>query len=203
MRRKYVVEDVEITRLPIEGLRIDRIFQGEYKVAPRLYSVIDRNLKAKGPWVVELFERRVQERTGRTHVARVLSVALAPKRASKRMVSLTRQSILSQPAKKRPFTGKPYVHVTFRDPQAFGGKETAARGERELLPSWLDHYQSRLRLRETVQGKVKSRTKVGRTLGGVHDSKQVIVLKDNSDEELIRLFFAMRVFSAEKGFGLK
>jgi hypothetical protein len=60
-----------------------------------------------------------------------------------------------------------------------------------------------LRLRQTVQGKVQSQNETGKRLGRYHDIKQVIVFDGWVDEEFIKLLFAMRVFAAETGFGLK
>jgi len=204
MTRSYESDCIAIERLSIEGVRIDRIHGNSYFVYPRLYSVRDDNLKAKGPWIVELHNKQVPNKDGTSHEATVVTISLAPKRASKHMASLTRQSIMVQPAGQGTYRGRPYAHVTFRDPEALGGKETAGRGEKDLLPAWFKRrYGRRLRLRRTVQGKVTSTHEVGKRLAKYHDIKQVVVFDDWQDEEFIKLFFAMRVFAAETGFGLK
>lgn len=41
---------------------------------------------------------------------------------------------------------------------------------------------------------------MGQRLSKYHDIKQVIVFDDWNDEEFIRLFFMMRVFSADQEF---
>jgi len=190
-----------IERLPIDGVRIDRVHGKEYRVVPRFYSVKDSNLRTKGSWTVELHTKRVQKADGSSHEAIVVRIALAPRRAGNRMASLTRQSIMIQSATKGKYSGLPYAHITFREPQAFGGKRTAGRGEKDSLPSWFsERYRRRIRLRETVQGKVISDDVVGARLSKFHDVKQVITFDSWDDLEFIRLFFMMRVFAADQGF---
>ncbi len=195
------MDAVEIEPLDLKGARVEHVHGKEYKIMPRYFRVMDGNLKAKGPWIMELSEKLVEEKDGRLHEATVVSVMLAPTRASTRMTGLTRQSITVQPGKKGRYKNLPHVHVTFREPNSKESKKTAGRGEREYLPKWLfAEFHNRLRLRETVQGKVKMKKKHSH-LGKSHDVKQVIVFPKWDDQEFIRLFFMMRVFTADQGYG--
>jgi hypothetical protein len=117
------------------------------------------------------------------------------------MAMLTRQSNMLQPATKGKYAGRPYTHITFRDPGVFGGKRTADRGVKALLPEWFRRtYGRRIGLRQTAQGKVLSDDAVGQRLSKYNDIKQVIGFDYWNDEEFIRLFFMMSVFSADKEF---
>lgn len=201
MSTTYNRDAITIRRLPIEGVRIDCVHGKEYRVEPRLYAVKDANLRTKGDWTVELHAKLVERRDGSAQEATVVRVALAPRRANVRIASLTRQSIMIIPATKGKYAGRPYAHVTFREPQVFGGKKTAGRGEKDALPEWfLRRYSRQIRLRETVQGKIQSDDGVGARLSKFHDVKQVVVFPEWDDMEFIRLFFMMRVFSAEQDF---
>lgn len=199
----YDPNAVEITLLPIKGSCMERVHGQTYIVQPRLYSVSDKNLKTRGSWVAQVHEKRKVDQNGVTHESLVISIFLAPSNASHRMISLTRSSIMVQQAAVGRYAGKPYIHVTFRDPEGFGGKRTAGRGERTELPDWfMAHYSNRLRLRKTVQGAVQSDSEVGQRLATFHDIKQVVVFPYWDDEQFIRLFFLMRVFSVEQGYEL-
>jgi hypothetical protein len=192
---------VSIEKLPIEGIRIDRIHGKQYRVAPRFYAVKDGNLRTKGTWTIELHAKPVERSDGSVHEATVVKVALAPRHASIRMASITRQSIMIVPATRGKYAGLPYAHVTFREPDAFGGKRTASKGDKNALPDWfVRHYGRRIRLRETVQGKIQSEDVVGARLSKFHDIKQVVAFDAWEDEQFIRLFFLMRIFSAERAF---
>lgn len=198
---QYDNDAIVISRLAISGIRIDRVHGNSYRVEPRYYVVRDRNLCVRGAWVIELHTKQVEERNGAVHESTVVKVLLAPKTASKRMASLTRQSIMFQPGKEGRYRGLPYAHITFREPDVLGGKRTAGRGQKGALPSWFKRqYGRRTRLRVTVQGKVISYNVVGQRLSKYHDVKQVVVLDEWDDEEFIRLFFMMRVFSSEQGY---
>lgn len=201
MEVQYDTGAIEISRVPIDGVRIDRVHGKSYRVAPRYYVVRDRNLRVRGAWVIELHTKQVTEPNGAVHEATVVKALLAPKTASKRMTSLTRQSIMFQPGRQGKYRGLPYAHITFREPDALGGKRTAGRGQKGALPTWFNRrYGRRTRLRETVQGKVISDDAVGQRLSKYHDIKQVVVLDEWDDEEFIRLFFMMRVFTSEQGY---
>ena len=128
MEVQYDTDDIEISRLPIAGVRIDHVHGNSYRVAPRYYVVRDRNLHVRGAWVIELHTKKVEESSGAVHEATVVKVLLAPMTASKRMTSLTRQSIMFQPGREGRYRGLPYAHITFREPDALGGKRTAGRG---------------------------------------------------------------------------
>jgi hypothetical protein len=185
-------------------LRIDRVHGIEFRVKPRLYEVRDGNIKTRGSWFIELFPKQVANKDGVTHEALVISPFLAPSNASNRMAQLTRQSIMVQPATAGAYAGRPYAHITFREPGSWGGKRTAGRGEKESLPGWfLSLYKRKIRLRKTVQGKVQSDDEVGQRLSKFHDIKQVVVFDDWNDQDFVRFFMAMRVFSAERGFAFR
>ena len=197
----YQPELVSIEPVPIKGLRIDRVHGQEFRVKPRLYSVSDMNLKTRGLWTIELYPRQVANKDGVIHQALVVSAFLAPSNASNRMAQLTRQSIMIQPATQGAYAGRPYAHITFREPGSWGGKTTAGRGEKEKLPEWfLSLYKRRIRLRKTIQGKVQSDDAVGKRLSKFHDIKQVVVFDAWEDNQFILLYMSMRVFSAEIGF---
>ena len=197
----YDPKAVEITTVPLKGALIERVHGKAYRIKPRFYAVSDGNLRTRGTWVAQIHDKKVRDKDGFIHDASVISVFLAPANASIRMISLTRQSIMVQPATVGRYAGRPYAHVTFRDPQQFGGKKTVGRGERDELPDWfMNSYGRRLRLRKTVQGAVESDSDFGQRMGAYHDIKQVVVFPDWDDEEFIRYFFMMRIFSVEQGY---
>lgn len=201
MKRKYDANAISIRPLPIKGQRIDRVRGSEYRSTVRLYAVRDENLTAKGDWIVEVAEKQARKRQGQSRARLALKVFLAPGSATRHMTLLTRHSIIVLASEVARYRDRPHVHVTFRPVGAQGGKRTAKKAERELLPPWfLKHYKSRLRLRETVQGKVTSEHESGRRLGKFHDSKQVVVFRDWDEVEFIKLLFVMRVFAADQGF---
>ena len=200
----YDPSKLEIEQCSIRGVRIDRVHGQEYRVKPRLYLVREKNLPIGGQWLVQLHEKHVVEGTGDSHKATIVSVMLAPLRASTRMTALTRQSIMIQPASTGKHVGKPYAHITFRPPGQHGGKKTAVRGQKDHLPGWfLQRYKRKIRLRRTVKGNVQSDSNVGKRLGKYHDIKEVVVFDEWDDVEFVRYFFMMRVFSAFHGFSLE
>jgi len=204
MISSYDFTQLEITPLLMTGSRIDRVHGKEYMVVPRFYEVRDRNLKGNGKWIVEIHPKRVEEKNGGEHEALVLTPSLAPPRASRRMAMLTRQSIMIQAGIKGNHKGKPYAHVSFRPAEGVGGRKTAGRGQKDSLPSWFPaRYRRMMRLRQTVQGKVISDDPVGKRLGHYHDIKQVVVFKEWDDQEFIRYFFSVRVFSALSDFAFE
>ena len=200
----YDPSKLEIEQCSIRGVRIDRVHGQEYRVKPRLYLVREKNLPIGGQWLVQLHEKHVVEGTGDLHKATIVSLMLAPLRASNRMTALTRQSIMIQPASSGKHVGKPYAHITFRPPGQRGGKKTAVRGQKDHLPGWfLQRYKRKIRLRRTVKGNVQSDSNVGKRLGKYHDIKEVVVFDEWDDVEFVRYFFMMRIFSAFHGFSLE
>ena len=75
---QYDKDAIEINRLPIAGVRIDRVHGNSYRVAPRYYVVRDRNLRVRGTWVIELHTKQVEECKGAVHEATVVKVELPP-----------------------------------------------------------------------------------------------------------------------------
>jgi hypothetical protein len=197
----YDNKKLQIRDCPIKGVRVDRVHGKSYKVKPRFYFVKDGNLPVKGEWLFQIHPKKVVDRSGREYEATILSIFLAPRTATNKMINLTRQSITVQSAGMGSFKGRPYAHVTFRPLEGQGGKKTASRGQKDSLPAWFkSRYGRMLKLRRTVQGQVQSEHEVGRRLGKYHDTKQVVVFKSWDDHEFIRYFFLMRVLSAYEGF---
>lgn len=195
---------VRIERLPLEGVRIDRVHGREYVVTPRYYLVRDKNLRVHGAWMIELHQKLVERNSGEVQEATIVRAAMAPTRASKRMAALTRQSIMIVPATQGAYAGRPYAHVSFRPPQAQGGRRTATRGQKDSLPDWFSRiYGRRVRLRSTVQGRIQSGTVVGKRLSKFHDIKQVVVFDEWSDDHFIRFFFVVRVYAADRGYAFE
>ena len=187
----YDFDKVFISACDLKGAMIERVHGKQARIKPRFYRVRDNNLKTRGEWIVQLHEKKIEEKSGGKHHAKT------------EMVLLTRQSIMIQEGKIGKYKGKPYAHITFRKPGQRGGKKTAGRGQKDELPRWfMDRYKRKMKLRSTVQGKVTSEFEAGKRLGKFHDIKQVVVFKDWDDEELIRYFFIMRVFSVEQGYEL-
>jgi hypothetical protein len=198
---EYDPKQVLIERLPLKGVRVDRVHGREYIVNPRYYRVNDANLRTRGDWTVELHKKLVERTSGDLQEVTIVKALMAPMRASVRMASLTRQSIMIVPGTLGSYKGRPYAHVSFRPAQTAGGRRTAARGEKGHLPEWFSRlYKRRLRLRATVQGKIASSSVVGRRLSKFHDIKQVITFADWNDEEFIRFFFVVRIYAADLGF---
>ncbi|MGD9597154.1 MAG: hypothetical protein AB7G76_09545 [Steroidobacteraceae bacterium] len=201
MSKAYDPAKLSIRSIPLNGVRIDRVHGKEYRVEPRFYGVVDKNLATGGEWIVELHRKLVARSSGEVQDALIVRPALAPRRASSKMVSLTRQSIMIVPATKGKYEGRPYAHISFRQAQSFGGRRTASRGEKDALPEWfLEHYKRKLRLRATVQGKIHSDDAVGIRLSKFHDAKQVLIFDEWKDEDFIRFFFIVRVYANDQGF---
>jgi hypothetical protein len=163
--------------------------------------VKDGNLKVLGNWMIELHKKLVERTSGDVQEVTIVRAAMAPPKASVRMASLTRQSIMIVPATKGHYKGYAYAHISFRPVQTRGGRRTAARGQKDALPGWFSRlYKRRIRLRETVQGKIQSNNVVGKRLSKFHDIKQVIIFDEWRDEDFIRFFFIVRVYAADLGF---
>ena len=143
MDETYDPKRVLIEKLPLKGVRVDRVHGEEYLVAPRLYRVMDGNLRTPGEWTVELHKKFVERSSGDRQEVTIVRAAMAPLQTSIRMASLTRQSIMIVPAKKGRYEGRPYAHVSFRPTQTRGGRRTAARGEKEALPAWFSRLYGR------------------------------------------------------------
>lgn len=205
-RQQQVAYDptlVSIEKLAISGTRVERVHGEEYVVTPRFYSVCDRNLSRKGAWLLELYEKLLSRAHGDDQRVTIVTAALAPADSPPRMASLTRQSIMIVPGMLGKYRGMPYAHVSFREAQSFGGRRTAVRGGKDVLPEWfLERYSRRLRLRKTVQGRVQSDHKAVKHLTKYHDNKQVVVFDAWDDEQFIRLFLLTRIYAADKGFKL-
>lgn len=201
MSNAYDPAQLSIRSIPLSGVRIDRVHGKEYRVEPRFYGVVDKNLTTGGEWIIELHRKLVARSSGEVQEVLIVRPALAPRRASSKMVSLTRQSIMIVPATRGKYEKRPYAHVSFRQAQSFGGRRTASRGQKNALPNWfLKLYKRRLRLRATVQGKIHSDDVVGIRLSKFHDAKQVLVFDEWNDEDFIRFFFVVRVYANDQGF---
>ena len=201
MTDRYDPKLVLIEKLPLRGVRVDRVHGKEYLISPRYYLVRDKNIGTPGDWTIELHKKLVERVNSDVQEVTIVRAAMAPPKASIRMASLTRQSIMIVPATRGRYQGRAYAHISFRPVQTHGGRRTAARGQKDALPDWFSRiYGRRIRLRATVQGKIRSDNVVGRRLSKFHDMKQVVTFDEWRDEDFIRFFFVVRVYAADLGF---
>jgi hypothetical protein len=148
-----------------------------------LYEVKDGNFSTLNEW-----EFVVRVPTGDSR-----SIIVQPTRvpAKKVWADIERRSIVWRPATLNPYKKKVYCKVTLSDPTEKQNKVGLARGERDLLPPWFKKLRHRLRLKGTV------------TTSNAPDLNAQILLSSKANHaEMIRSFFALKVWVLQEGWSL-
>lgn len=104
---------------------------------------------------------------------------------------IERRSIVWNPATINPHKKKVYCKVNLAVPTKVQNKVGLARGERYLLPPWFKKLRHRLRLKGTVT-----------TTKAYDDKAQVLLASKQNHVEMIRSFFALKVWVLEEGYSL-
>jgi hypothetical protein len=148
-----------------------------------VYQVRDRNLERNNRWVFVIQRPRnaTQPIIVRTREAPAKSV----------WANIWRRSIVFNRATKPGYRGKFYCKVTLADPTGERTKIFIRNVNRKLMPKWMSYFRSSMRRKITVAG----------TKGKDHDH-QVVLVSPDDHTEMIRLFFAIKVWVLNEGFSI-
>lgn len=140
-----------------------------------MYEVRDRNYDRNNRWVFVVQKPRSDSQP----------VIVRPREWPKKGVweRLWRRSIVFNRATKRSYRGKIYCKVTLADPTGTRSKVFMRNLNRHLLPKWFAYFRSSMRRKIAVAA----------TRGKDHDH-QVVLLNPDDHADMVRLFFAMKVW---------
>lgn len=149
-----------------------------------LYSVKDQNYSSLNRWTIAV---RVPNSP---FDAIIVQPLITP--GKKVWAGLERNSIVLVRAKKNPFKGRVYCKLNLADPSGWQTKKGTRRGERNALPKWFRFFAWRMRLKHTVT-----------TTKGTDAKAQVVLIRPEDHNTMIRLFFALKVWVMAEGFVLE
>jgi len=101
-----------------------------------------------------------------------------------------RRSVSWQPATINPHKRQVYCKVFLADPSKERNKVGVRRGQRKKLPSWIKKFKYRLRLKSSV------------TPSTWDANAQVLLVHKGNHVQMIRMFFALRVWVLSEGFAI-
>lgn len=182
MARNYSFEKVDIT--PGEVRKAAWTFAGEHMSGEEAsYAVTDRNFPGRNQW--EFIVRTPRGRDARIEVR--------PRSAPnvKVWAELPDRSLTFSRSTKAPHTGKHYCQVALADTRGERTKVVVKSGQRDRLPRWFGSKASRMRSKETV-----------RHTRGTDGDSLVALVPAGDHEEMIRMFFATKVWTLKEAFVL-
>jgi hypothetical protein len=149
-----------------------------------VYDVIDWNFDRLNAWVF-----LVQVPAGRTE-----DVIVRPEQcpAKKVWASLSWRSVVFVRATKSPHRRDRYCKIALADPTGSKTKVVVTKGARDRLPPWFGPFQSQIRLKESV-----------RPTRGTDAHVQVLVVPADDHAQMIRVFFALKVWTLQERFSLE
>jgi hypothetical protein len=147
------------------------------------YHVTDTNFPARNQW--EFVVRIPKISSGRLEVR--------PRTAPevKAWAELPDRSITFVRATLGEAKGKRYCQVALADATGERSRAIVRADQRDALPSWFDALRGRMRVKENVK-----RTR------GTDSRSLVILVREGDHAEMIRLFFALKVWVLKEGFEL-
>jgi hypothetical protein len=148
-----------------------------------IYNVKDWNFPSLNEWT---FAVRVPSGSSKQIIVQPTQVP-----SKKAWAGLERRTNVWVPATINPYRKKVYCKVHIADPTQEKNWIGVSRGRRNDLPRWFRTLRHRLRLKNTVT-----------TTRGVDKNDQVLLVKKGNYVEMIRLFFALRVWVLQEGFEL-
>jgi hypothetical protein len=181
-RARYRLDRVEVA--PLGSRPATWTFAGEaVRGTEHTYVVIDRNFTTRNNW--EFLVRVPEDAKGRIEVR--------PRTTPPQQVweELTDRSLTFVPATRGPARGRWYCQVALADATGERSRTIVRHSERDRLPHWFKELASRMRRKETVK------------LTRGTDSQALVVLVPAGDHaEMIRLFFATKVWVLKEGIVL-
>jgi hypothetical protein len=148
-----------------------------------VYLVRDRNLDRNNRWLFVVQRPRAK--------ANPIIVRTRETPAKGVWAQIWRRSIVFNPATKRGYRSKVYCKVTLADPTGKRTKVFIRNINRNLLPKWMGYFRSSMRRKITVAS----------TKGKDHDH-QVVLFNPDNHADMIRLFFALKVWVLNEGLSV-
>lgn len=147
------------------------------------YTVTDTNFPGRNRW--EFVVRIPKVSSGRLEVR--------PRTAPevKAWAELPDRSITFMRATLGEAKGKRYCQVALADASGERSRAIVRADQRDELPAWFDTLKGRMRVKEHVK-----RTK------GTDGRALVLLVREGDHAEMIRLFFALKVWVLKEGFEL-
>jgi hypothetical protein len=96
---------------------------------------------------------------------------------------LQMRALMFSPATRSDYRGSFYCQLNLADATGSKTKDVVGWGERDDLPRWLQRMRHRMRLKKTIMRKAGN--------DGYH---QVILVRPDDHERMIRVFFATKVW---------
>jgi hypothetical protein len=149
-------------------------WQGKVTGTEYLYGVKDRNFGRLNHWV---FWVRVPNKDDCT----VVGPHQLPTRAT--LAALERRTVVFVRGNTPGHRSECYCKVFLSDPTGRNNRLGISKTERHLLPPWFTKFGRSIRLKGTVA-----------TTKGTDANSLVVVVSPNDREQMIRIYFAMRVW---------
>lgn len=148
-----------------------------------LYDVVDTNFRSLNRW---LFVVREPSRGAG-------NIVVQPRQPPGKRVwaGLERRSLVFVRGTRGRYRNSRYCKVSLADPSGIATKRVVGRGRRNGLPRWAKEHRHRMRLKGTVA-----------VTHGNDDKHQVIVVKPEDYATMIKLFFALKVWTLQESFEL-
>lgn len=178
-KRRYKLDRVSV--VPLDTRPASWTFAGTaMSGTEESYIVTDGNLTAKNRW--EFIVRVPDDARGRIEVRPRVVPAL------KAWAELTDRSLTFMPATRPAARGKWYCQVAFADATGEKSKSVVSADNRSELPHWFAPLERRLRRKEAVK-----------PTRGTDGNALVALVKAGDREDMIRLFFATKVWVLSEG----
>lgn len=145
------------------------------------YAVEDRNFDRYNRWA---FAIRISKSPNGDIV--VLPVEIPSKKV---WAGLGQRPIVFVKATKHPFRSMRYCKINLADPTGEKNKVGTRWGDRSSFPKWFDYFRPRMRIKNTVA-----------TTEGTDGYAQVVLVKSDDHQRMLRLYFALKVWVLEEGF---
>jgi hypothetical protein len=182
-RTRYRLDRVDVT--PAGSRSASWTFAGTaVRGAEHTYLVTDGNLASRNAW--EFLVRVPDDPRGRIEVRPRTTPSL------KVWEELPDRSLTFTPATRGTARGKWYGQVAFADAEGERSKAVVRTDQRASLPHWFNDLSGRMRRKEAVK----------LTKGTDADALVVLVAAGNHGD-MIRLFFATKVWVLKEGIVLK
>ena len=147
------------------------------------YVVIDRNLTGNNNW--EFLVRTPDDSKGRIEVR---PRTTPPQKAWE---ELPDRSLTFTPATRGPSRGRWYAQVALADSTGERSRTVVRHSERGRLPHWFKETLGRMKRKETVK-----------LTRGTDSDSLVVLVRAGDYADMIRLFFATKVWVLKEGFTL-
>ena len=172
-RRKYEPSEVEV-EFEVEQRSSWKWDNETIRGSEIIYRVTDRNFDRLNRWK---FLVKVPQHGGQV----IVQPQSVP--GKKVFAGLERRAVVFVKATKNPFRKQSYCKANLADPTGYKNRLSTKRGDRSQLPRWFKCFLPAMRLKHTVT-----------TTKGSDGDSQVILVGHDDYEQMILLFFALRVW---------